>query len=113
MGRREFEQKGRPAGQVISISDVELLDISTEGVRFRTHRRLSPNSDCTFVLGMNGKRNAVKGTVTKSILRGTKRVENDYLPVYEVALEFTDRKVSKGELELLINELSQEKLTIK
>ncbi|NOY65051.1 MAG: PilZ domain-containing protein [Nitrospirae bacterium] len=116
MERRRFQRfnvNGRIRGEIISSSDVELQDISPGGVRFLTTRRMNPNSNCTFTLNFNGKKISVNATVVRSMLKGTKKVNNDYLPIYEVALEFNNIDEIRDDIETIIQELLSEKITIK
>ncbi len=115
MEKRRFQRfnvNGRLRGEVVLSSDVELQDISLGGVKFMTTKRMNPNSKCTFTLNFKGKRIAINATVVRSMLKGTKKVDNDYLPIYEVALEFTNIEDIKDDLETIIQELVSEKITI-
>jgi hypothetical protein len=76
-----------------------------------TTKRMNPNSKCTFTLNFKGKRIAINATVVRSMLKGTKKVDNDYLPLYEVALEFTNIEDVKDDIETIIQELVSEKIS--
>jgi len=75
---------------VVSIDSAELHDISHTGVRFKSLKRLNPNSIQKIVISFDSTVLNVRGTIVRSMIYTTRMVEGEALPVYEVALTFQD-----------------------
>ena len=73
---------------VVSVDPAELQDISHDGVRFRSLRRLNPNSRQEIVIHINSTVLTLSGTIVRSLISNSRMIEGKATPVYEVALAF-------------------------
>lgn len=94
MGEKERRRspRNRLDGEVecgiISVDRAELHDISHEGVRFKSLKRLSPNSKQKIVLHFDASTLNLRGTIVRSMIYHSRTVEGREAPVYEIALTF-------------------------
>jgi len=75
---------------VISVDLAELHDISRSGVRFKSLKRLNPNSQQKIVIHFNNTVLNLRGTIVRSMIYQNRMIEGRATPVYEVALTFQD-----------------------
>jgi len=73
---------------IISVDRAELYDISHEGVRFKSLKRLNPNSKQKIVLHFDATTLNLRGTIVRSMIYRSRMVEGKSTPVYEIALTF-------------------------
>jgi hypothetical protein len=73
---------------VVSVDPAELQDISHDGIRFRSLRRLNPNSRQEIVIHINSTVLNLSGTIVRSLISNSRMIEGRATPVYEVALAF-------------------------
>ena len=91
MERRKSRRKrldGEIECGVVSVDLAELYDISHDGVRFRSLKRLNPNSKQKIVIHFNSTVLNLRGTIVRSLISRSRMVEGRATPVYEVALNF-------------------------
>lgn len=77
-------------GRVYLSEDIEVKDISLSGIRFYTSKFVSPGMNCTLTLRFRDRSLALKGTVVRALLSGTRREGDDFIPVFDVAMAFED-----------------------
>ena len=75
---------------IVSLDSAELHDISHSGVRFKSLKRLNPNSKQKIVIHFDSTILNVRSTIVRSMIFTSRMVEGKALPVYEVALSFED-----------------------
>jgi hypothetical protein len=73
---------------VVTIESAELHDISHNGVRFTSLKRINPNSRQKIVIHFDSTVLNVRGTIVRSLISNSRMVEGRAMPVYEVALNF-------------------------
>ncbi|GBD98940.1 MAG TPA: PilZ domain-containing protein [Nitrospirae bacterium] len=88
---------GKLLGKVILASEMEIIDISRGGIRFKCTKRISTNSKCHINLKCGDKTIPMTGNVVRSAFRGTTEVGAENFPVYEVAMEFDNMSDEKKE----------------
>ena len=106
MEKRKFERKkveGELSGKMIMVDQLNILDLSMNGMRFRCGRRVDMNSVHRIKMDRKGLSLDLKGEVVRSTLcieqRGEKAVT-----VYEVAITFKNlSQEAKKTLENLIS----------
>ncbi len=78
-------------GNIIFISDIEIVNISLNGIAIRCSRRIEPNREYTLYLSYEGKEITIKGRVVWSMITGSMLTEmGESAPVYTAGLEFVD-----------------------
>ena len=75
---------------IVSVDSAELHDISHTGVRFKSLKRLNPNSKQKIVIHFDSTVLNVRGTIVRSMISNSRTVEGREMPVYDVALTFED-----------------------
>ncbi len=131
MEKRRFERftvQGEVEGNIVYTAEICLLDISLGGIRFLTTKRLNPEGSCRINLRHREKEVTLRGKIIWSIFKGTKKIDSeflqsrlryivpgilkkkkidiDFLPVYEVAVEFSPfSKETKASLSELIDQI--------
>ena len=77
-------------GEMISAKNVELIDISINGISLKTDKRLSPGSSYILKLKYEDKIISLKSTVAWSVLSELgKNPDGDSIPLYTAGMEFT------------------------
>lgn len=78
-------------GNIIFISDIEIVNISLNGIAIRCTRRIDPNREYTLNLTYEGKEITIKGRVVWSMITGSMLTQKgESAPVYTAGLEFVD-----------------------
>ena len=91
MERRKSSRRrldGGVACGVVSVELAELHDISHDGVRFRSLKRLNPNSKQEIVIHLDSAILNLSGTIVRSLISSSRMIEGKAMPIYEVALTF-------------------------
>lgn len=78
---------------------IQVHNLSLGGVHFTCTKRVATNSTCTIHLKFNDQNITLSGNVVRSVFRGTKKIKNESVPLYEVAMEF--RNLNAGKTEIL------------
>jgi len=73
---------------IVAVDPAELHDISPSGIRFKSLKRLNPNSTQKIVLHFNNSVLNLRGTIVRSLISASRMIEGEQTPVYEVALNF-------------------------
>lgn len=106
MDKREHERKrvkGEVAGKMILVDHVMILDLSMNGIRFESIRRVDMNSVHTIKIERDDISLSVKGQVVRSYLC-LKKQEGTPVAVYDVAMTFKNpSQEAKKFLEKLIS----------
>jgi hypothetical protein len=106
LDKRQHERKrvkGEVAGKMILVDHVMILDLSMNGIRFESIRRVDMNSLHTIKIEKNGISLSVKGQVVRSNLC-LKQQEGTQVALYEVAMTFRNlSQDAKKTLEKLIS----------
>ena len=106
MDKREHERKrvkGDVDGKMILVDHVMILDLSMNGIRFESIRRVDMNSVHTIKIERNDIALSVKGQVVRSYLC-LKQEEGTPVAVYDVAMSFKNLPhEAKKSLEKLIS----------
>jgi hypothetical protein len=106
MDKREYERKrvkGEVAGKMILVDHVMILDLSLNGIRFESIRRVDMNSVHSIKIEKDDISLSVKGEVVRSYLR-LKRQDGTPEAVYDVAMTFKSlSSEAKKSLEKLIS----------
>jgi len=110
--RRRFKRvtvTGELAGNVIYKADIVVQNISLGGICFLTEKRLNPGSKCYIELRKDDRCGfKLTGTVVRATLKKTQKVDDDFKPLYEIAVEFSPlNKSQQEELQRLISQFSQ------
>ncbi len=103
------EVNGQICGKMILVESLEILDISSTGIRFQCMRRVDMNSPHRIKIEKNDISVTLKGMIVRASFKGLQQLEGKSLPVYEVAMHFdhlTD--LDKQCLEKLISILCHE-----
>ncbi|RME65266.1 MAG: PilZ domain-containing protein [Nitrospirae bacterium] len=111
--RRKSERiilNGRIGGRVIYTHEMRVQDLSLTGVRIKTDKGIPPGHRCNLSLEYKGNKVALKGTVVRSTLVGMRKKEDEFIPVYDIAVAFDEMSDSaKEKLTALIKSLEDEK----
>ena len=83
-----FQVHGDINGRVVLASDVDIQDLSTNGVRFLCSQRVLPRSRIELVIGKGELKINLGGVVVRSTLRGGMSSHPESGPAYEVAATF-------------------------
>ncbi len=111
MERRQFKRfsvQGNVEGNIILKADIEIIDISLNGMLFMITKNLNTNSRCRVNLNIGDAKVGLDGSVIRSNLKESRQIQNDFLPVYEVAVKFvrlSDKR--KSELQKIIDYLKE------
>ncbi len=99
------------SGNVLYTSDVEVLNISTEGAAIETKRRLELKREYVFKIKYRGTSLDIKGKVAWAnlILREDKEA-NTTMPIYRAGITFTN--IMKDQATLLQNFIEEHKVSI-
>lgn len=106
MDKREYERKrvkGEVAGKMILVDHVMISDLSMNGIRFQSIRRVDMNSVHSIKIERDDISLSVKGQVVRSYLC-LKQQEGTQVAVYDVAMTFKNLShETKKNLEKLIS----------
>ena len=106
MDKREYERKrvkGEVAGKMILVDHVMISDLSMNGIRFQSIRRVDMNSVHSIKIERDDMSLSVKGQVVRSYLC-LKQQEGTPVAVYDVAMTFKNlSQEAKKSLEKLIS----------
>ena len=101
MERRNKKRKavnGDVEGGIIFIEPAEVYDISLSGVRFKSHRKLDPNTQQKIALRHNTTLLQLRGTIVRSFVAHSRKIEGVSVPIYEIALNFDSMPPEKLEI---------------
>jgi hypothetical protein len=95
--------------KMILATAIDIIDLSLDGVRFISSRRVNTNSICTIKISRDDYFLNLKGQVVRSMLKKTTEEEGNVIPLYEVAMNFIklDAQIMKR-LEDLIKIINNE-----
>ena len=86
-------------GNVLYTSDIEVLNISTDGVSVETARRLELNREYTFKVRYKDTFMDLRGRVVWAVLTSREQKNTGtFLPVYRAGIKFTDALSEKADL---------------
>ena len=106
MDKREHERKrvkGEVAGKMILVDQLMILDLSMNGIRFESMRRVDMNSVHSIKIEKDDISLSVKGQVVRSYLC-LKQLEGTPVALYDVAMTFRSlSQEAKKSLEKLIS----------
>jgi hypothetical protein len=86
-------------GNVLYISDIEVLNISLDGVAIETTRRLELNREYTFKVRYKNTSLDLKGQVVWAVLISKEKKEAmAFVPVYRAGIKFANISSDKGNL---------------
>ncbi|NOZ24629.1 MAG: PilZ domain-containing protein [Nitrospirae bacterium] len=111
MERRKFKRfsvQGDVEGNIVLKADIDIIDISLNGMLFLITKNLNTNSRCRINLGIGKTRVSLDGIVIRSSLKDSRQIQCDFLPVYEVAVKFvhlSDKR--KSDLQKIIDHLKE------
>ena len=95
--------KGEVAAKMILVNQVTILDLSLNGIRFQSTRKVDMNSVQNIKIERDGVSMSIKGHVVRSCLC-LKQQEGRPVAVYDVAMTFKDlSQEEKKSLEKLIS----------
>ncbi len=105
---RRFSVQGGVEGNIVLKADIDIIDISLNGMLFLITKKLNTNGRCRVNLSIGNTRVSLDGVVIRSSLKDSRQIECDYLPVYEVAVKFvqlSDKR--KSDLQKIIDHLKE------
>jgi len=111
MERRKFKRfsvQGSVEGNIVLKADIEIVDISLNGMLFLITKKLNTNSRCRVNLNIGNEKVSLDGIVIRSNLKDSRQIQCDFLPVYEVAVKFirlSDKR--KSDLQKIIDHLKE------
>jgi len=104
-----FQVHGDISGRVVLASDVDIQDLSTNGIRFICSQRVLPRSRIELVIGKDELKVNIGGVVVRSTLLGGMSGHPDSGPAYEVAATFDSLGDDhRSALEKLVLQLGKE-----
>ncbi len=107
--KRKYQRvkiEGQVNGKLVLASEMEILDLSLGGVHFLCTKRILTNSRCIIKLKFADNNLSLSGRAVRSVFKGTKKIDGESMPVYEVALEFENLSEFKtNALKRLIEDL--------
>ncbi len=78
-------------GNILFISDIEIINISLNGIAIQCDRRIELNKLYTLSLKYEGKEINIKGRVVWSMITGSRlNTLGEMVPIYQAGLEFVD-----------------------
>lgn len=78
-------------GNIIFVSDIEIVNISLNGIAIRCDRRIEPNREYTLNLSYEGREIPIKGRVVWSMITGSRlNPMGELAPIYTAGVEFVD-----------------------
>ncbi|MFN3395447.1 MAG: PilZ domain-containing protein [Thermodesulfovibrionales bacterium] len=78
-------------GNILFISDIEIVNISLNGIAIRCDRRIDLNREYTLNLSYEGKELGIKGRVVWSMITGSRvNSRGEIAPIYTAGIEFID-----------------------
>lgn len=101
MERRSKKRKsvnGDLEGGIIFIEPAEVYDISLSGIRFKSRRKLDPNTQQKIALRHNTTLLQLRGTVVRSLVVNPRQIEGVSVLFYEIALNFDAMPPEKLEI---------------
>ena len=82
------EVNGQICGKMILVENLEILDISMTGIRFKCMRRVDMNSPHKIKIEKNDVSVHLRGTIVRASFRGLHQTGEKSQPVYDVAMHF-------------------------
>jgi len=108
-----FRAGDKYKAKLILAGEVEIKDVSMNGVCIETSQRLNTNNVYRVeILSSGSERITPTGVVIRSFLRGTRKEGDDSLPIYDVGIKFVE--LSDDEeifLEKFVSEVSKKTKT--
>lgn len=96
-------------GNIIFVSDIEIVNISLNGIAIRCDRRIEPNREYTLNLNYEGREINIKGRVVWSMITGSSlNPMGELAPIYTAGIEFVD--VLSEKMEELIHFIESHKI---
>ncbi len=98
------EVNGQIGGKIVLVQSLEIKDISLTGIRFNCAKRVEMNCPYRIKIEKNNISVNLRGTIIRASLIRLPQVDEDGLPVYEVAMHFEKMsEEDKKALEQLIS----------
>lgn len=101
MERRSKKRKtvnGDVEGGIIFIEPAEVYDISLSGIRFKSRRKLDPNTQQKIAIRHNTTLLQLRGIVVRSSIANSRKIEGVPVAIYEIALNFNPMPPEKLEI---------------
>lgn len=89
-GAHRIQVHGDCSGKMVLVEHVEVCDISETGIRLTCLKRVDMKSRHHIRIAKNDIQLNLKATVTRATMKGTREIDGKTVPVYEVAMQFTD-----------------------
>lgn len=78
-------------GNILFVSEIEIVNISLNGIAIRCDRRIEPNREYTLNLSYEEKEIAIKGRVVWSMITGSRlNPKGESVLIYTAGIEFID-----------------------
>jgi len=78
-------------GNILAVSEIEILNISLSGIAIRCDKRIDLNREYTLNLGYEGKVITIRGRVVWSMITGSRlNLLGETIPIYTAGMEFVD-----------------------
>jgi hypothetical protein len=103
------EVNGQVSGKMILVENLEIVDISMTGIRFRCMRRVDMNIPHRIKIEQQDVSVSLRGSIVRAAFKGLCQAGDKSFPVYEVAMHFdampdNDRKGLEKLVRILRNE---------
>lgn len=97
--RKRKVTNGSIEGGIVLVEPAEVHDLSLSGIRFKSVKKLDPNTRQKIAMLHNGKVLQLSGTVVRSSIANFREIEGLSVPIFEVAMHFDP--VSTGKKDTL------------
>jgi len=95
--RKRKVTNGSIEGGIVLVEPAEVHDLSLSGIRFKSVKKLDPNTRQKIAMLHNGRVLQLSGTVVRSSIANFREIEGLSVPIFEVAMHFDPASTGKKE----------------